>query len=99
MMMPNLHSSDSFEQPGQRFYFHLHNQIGFVPDGEGRWLRDLAEAREQARREIRSIVSEEAKEGMIDLTGRLEIAGESGDIVDVMGFAEAVELRIEPAAA
>ena len=98
-MTPNLHSSGSSEQSARRFYFHLHNRVGFVPDQEGRQLRDLDEAREQARREIRSIVSEEAKEGMIDLTGRLEIAGESGEIVDVMGFAEAIELRIGAAAA
>jgi hypothetical protein len=83
----------------QHFYFHLYNHVGFVRDHEGQQLPDLDQAREQARREIRSIVSEEAKEGVIDLTGRVEIAGGAGEILEVVLFAQAVELRTEREAA
>jgi hypothetical protein len=79
----------------QHFYFHLHNSLGIVPDEEGKLLPDIDQAREQARLEIRSILSEEAKEGVIDLTGRVEIAGDGGDILAVVPFAQAVELRTE----
>ena len=83
----------------QHYYFHLHNSIGFVPDQEGKLCPDLKEAREQAVRDIRSIISEEAKEGVIDLNGRIEIAGTDGEILRVVQFAQAFELRTLPGSA
>lgn len=43
--------------------------------------------------------SEEAKGGMIDLNGRVEIASENGLVLDVVTFSQAVKLRLEGAAA
>ena len=83
----------------QHYYFHLHNRIGFVPDREGKPCPDLDEAREQAVRDIRSIISEEAKEGVIDLNGRIDIAGGDGNVLGVVQFAQAVELRTVPGSA
>ena len=83
----------------QHYYFHLHNRIGFVPDQEGKPCPDLDEARAQAVRDIRSIISEEAKEGVIDLNGRIEIASGDGDVVAVVQFPQAFELRTVPGSA
>lgn len=43
---------------------------------------------------FRSIVGEDAKQGLIDLAGRIEIMSETGDLLDVIPFAEAVEVRL-----
>lgn len=71
-----------------RFYLHVHNRIGFVTDEEGQDLRDVQAAREVAITSIRSIVAEEAQQGVIDLTGRVEIA-DGGRVVAVVPFREA----------
>lgn len=77
-----------------RFYFQLYNNVGFVPDQQGQLLPDLDSARQQAIGSIRSMVSEDAKQGVVDLGGRIEIMSESGDLLDVIRFAEAVEVRL-----
>jgi hypothetical protein len=78
-----------------RFYLHLYNRIGAVPDEEGEDLPDLSEARESAFEAIRDIVSEEARHGTIDLRGRIEIAGEGSNLLAVVPFSEAVEVHLE----
>lgn len=75
------------------FYFHVSNSIGWVRDEEGRALPDLETAREQAREDVRSIISDEAKRGVVDLRGRVEIADASGNVVAVVPFRDAVEVR------
>lgn len=77
------------------FYFHLYNQIGFVPDEEGEDLPDLATAKSRAIENIRSILAGEIGEGRVDLRGRIEIAREDGAIVASVRFAEALELYQE----
>ena len=72
-----------------RFHLHVHNRIGFVPDEEGQELHDVQAAREVAIASIRSIVAEEAQEGVIDLTGRVEIAEHGDGVVAVVPFREA----------
>ncbi len=77
-----------------RFFLHLFNQIGAVPDDEGTEVPDIATARHLAVQSVRDILSEEAKHGVIDLGGRIEIADEGGATLDVVPFASAVELRL-----
>ena len=76
-----------------RFFFHLRDETGFVQDEEGREFASLGEARTHALEGIRSIVSEDAKYGRIDLTGELEVADESGAALLKVGFGEAVEVH------
>lgn len=78
-----------------RFYLHLYNRIGFVRDEEGEELPDIAAACEQALQGIRSVLSEEARAGIIDLRGRIEITGAGGELLAVVPFREAVELLME----
>ncbi len=78
-----------------RFYLHLYNDLGAVPDEEGEVLADLDDARERALKAIRDILSEEAKQGRIDLRGRIEISGDDRRPLAVVPFAEAIELHLD----
>lgn len=78
-----------------RFYFHLHNQIGEVPDEEGEDLPDLAAARARAIENIRSIMAGEIAEGRLDLRGSIDIADSGGAVVATVRFPEAVELHTD----
>ena len=75
-----------------RFFFHIRNGNGFTEDEEGQELADRGDAEKVAVRSARFLLAEEAREGEIDLRGRLEVVDESGgDVVtvpfaDVLGF-------------
>ena len=77
-----------------RFHLHLYNGEGHVPDEQGVELADLATARHLAVDGIRSIISSEAREGNVDLRGRIEIAEPSGAVLAVVSFADAIRLRL-----
>jgi curved DNA-binding protein CbpA len=76
-----------------RYYLHLFNRAGPVRDEEGTDVPDLAAARFQALQAVRDIVSEEAKKGVVDLHGRIEIADELGSTLHVLPFTDAIEVR------
>lgn len=77
----------------QHYFFHLHNGHGATPDPTGRYFRSLEEARIEALRDIRSIVSDEAREGLLDLRGRIDITiGET--VVRTVRFPEAFDLKL-----
>jgi len=77
----------------RRFFFHIHNGIGFVPDKEGVVLAHLDAARDQAIASIRSILAEEIMaSGLIDLGGWIDIVDQDGTVTAVR-FGEAVEVR------
>jgi hypothetical protein len=78
-----------------RFYLNIRNGIGFVEDPEGLELPDLATARARAIDGVRSLLSEEARNGQLDLTGSIEIADRDGTILLIIPFAEALELRLD----
>jgi hypothetical protein len=75
-----------------RYRFNIHNGIGFVEDEEGRDLPDLAAARAEAVKGIRSILTEDVDQGHIDLCGRIEVVDDSGQSVLVIPFEEAVRI-------
>jgi hypothetical protein len=81
-----------------RYFFQIHNGTGLTEDQEGRELPDLAAARAEAVSGIRSIVSEEALEGQLDLEGRIEIRDGSERTLLVVGFAEAFKISPRPSA-
>jgi hypothetical protein len=78
-----------------RFYLHIRNGGGFSEDLEGLELPDLEAARLQAIDGIRSVLSEEARHGQIDLAGSIEIVDGDGNILLVVPFNEAVTLRVD----
>lgn len=75
------------------YHFHLQNGGGFVEDEEGRELSGLEAAREEAVKDIRSIISEEVRQGVVDLRGRLEVTDGDGAPVLTVAFSEAVEIK------
>jgi hypothetical protein len=77
-----------------RYYLNLRNGGGYVEDPEGLELPDLAAARLHAIEGIRSVLSEEARRGEIDLRGSIEIADRHGNILLVLPFSDAVNLRL-----
>jgi hypothetical protein len=77
-----------------RYYLNLRNGGGYVEDLEGQELPDLAAARLHAIDGIRSVLSEEARRGEIDLRGSIEIADTHGNILLVLPFSDAVNLRL-----
>ena len=77
-----------------RYYFHLWNGIGSVPDEEGEEIHDLLAARFRAIENIRSILKGDIDEGLIDLTGHIDIADEAGAVLERVHFAQAVVLRL-----
>jgi hypothetical protein len=74
------------------YYLHQRNEM-YVRDEEGEDFADLDEARKQAVIGARSILSEEVKAGSLDLRGVIEIADDSGIIVEVVPYRDAVKVR------
>lgn len=77
-----------------RYYFHIYNGHGETRDHEGVEIALRADARGMAVDSIRSIVSEEARDGLIDLTGRIDVVDQQGDLVFKTEFVEAFNLRL-----
>ncbi len=81
-----------------RYRFHLWNRIGPVRDDEGKELPDLEAARAEAIASIRSLLSDEVKQGRLDLRGRIEITDGDDEVQAVVAFTEALDLHLEPSA-
>lgn len=77
-----------------RYYFHVHNGHGDTPDHEGVEVAEQALARTMAIDSIRSIVADEAREGLIDLTGHIQVVDQQGEVVFTTQFPEAFTLRL-----
>ncbi|PKP97687.1 MAG: hypothetical protein CVT76_03975 [Alphaproteobacteria bacterium HGW-Alphaproteobacteria-15] len=78
----------------QRFMFNVFNRTGHSIDEEGAVLAGVDVARRKALESIRSIISAEACQGMIDLVGYIEVLDDSGHRVLKVAFAEAFELHL-----
>jgi hypothetical protein len=62
-----------------RYLFHADNGAGYVEDGEGRDLPDLAAARREALKSAGEIIAEELAQGRTDIRLIIYIAAESGE--------------------
>jgi hypothetical protein len=80
-----------------RYFFHVYNGQGLTRDDEGIDLADQAAALRMAMDSIRSIISEEARKGVIDLDGRIEVTDESASTLDSVVFVDAFTLRMPTA--
>jgi hypothetical protein len=74
------------------YFFHLYNDIVSM-DEEGVDLPDLEAARANGIREAREMMLETVAEGRINLSHRIDIADESGAVVDSVAFGEAVTVE------
>lgn len=75
-----------------RFFFHIEDGDRF-PDDEGAVLPDAMAARRVALVGAREIIAEDLKQGKgLSLDDRIEVQDESGRIVVIVTFREAVGL-------
>jgi hypothetical protein len=82
-----------------RYYFDVSNGQGFTPDEEGIDLQDQAAAVHMAMDSIRSIISEEARKGVLDLDGYIEVRDGGADALARIAFPEAFAMRLPKAEA
>ena len=80
-----------------RYFFHLIEGDHRVPDEEGATLDGPEAARRFALTGAQSIISEGAKQGLIDLDGRMEVTDGTGEPVLEVRFDEAVRFKPAPA--
>lgn len=80
-----------------RFFFHVFNGNGHTGDEEGLDLEDQSAARRIAIDSIRSMIAEEARQGVIDLSGRIEVKDAVNNSLFGVAFPEAFELRVPDA--
>jgi hypothetical protein len=77
------------------FYLHIRNGGGYDEDPEGQELPDLDAARLAAIDGVRSVLSEELRQGQVDLNGAIEIADDDGNILLIVPFRDAVQLKLD----
>jgi hypothetical protein len=77
-----------------RFFFHIQNGHGPVPDETGTDLPDQSAARNLAIDSIRSMIAEDARRGVIDLSGRIDIKDKAENLLIEIRYAEAFKLRL-----
>jgi hypothetical protein len=75
-----------------RYYFHVCNGTGFTEDEEGQDLPDREAARAEAIRNARSIMAADVQRGMLDLSSFIEIEDVDHQLIQTLGFQEAVDL-------
>ncbi|HTU11915.1 MAG TPA: hypothetical protein VMG08_13575 [Allosphingosinicella sp.] len=79
------------------YLFDLVNGNGLTADTEGRDLPDDAAARDEALKDIRSILSEEVLRGHLDLDGRIEVRDRARALLFTVAFADAVLIERQSA--
>lgn len=77
-----------------RFFFHIHNGHGLTSDDVGTDLASQSAAQALAIDSIRSMISEDARKGLIDLTGRIHVNDGADNLLVAVGYAEAFDLRL-----
>lgn len=82
-----------------RFFFDVSNGQGFTPDDEGVDLQDQAAALHMATDSIRSIISEEARKGVLDLDGYVEVRNGNAESLARIAFPDAFTVRMPGPAA
>ena len=75
-----------------RYYFHLRDGSERLLDPQGVAIDDPAQIAGLALREARSLISQEALQGEINLGQRIEIEDENGVLVHSLRFADAVRI-------
>jgi hypothetical protein len=77
-----------------RYYFHLCERTGSLPDHEGEEIANLDAARDIALKNARALIAADARHGVVDLTQRIEVRTAAGEVVHVLSFRDAVQLIV-----
>ena len=75
------------------YHFNIRNGFGFAADEEGLDLSSEKDALVQAVRGARSLLSAEVLEGMLDLSGQIEVTDEQNDEVMTVRFRDVVSVH------
>ena len=75
-----------------RYFFHLRDGSDHLPDLEGRELPGLDEVRQVALTCARDTLSQELKDGRLDLAYRIDVEDAQGMIVHTLPLREAFEV-------
>ena len=75
------------------YHFNIRNSFGFAADEEGLDLSSEKDARMQAIRGARSLMSAEVLEGRLDLNGQIEVTDEQNGEVMTIRFSDVVHVH------
>jgi Domain of unknown function (DUF6894) len=75
------------------YHFNIRNGFGFAADEEGLDLSSEKDARVQAIRGARSLMSADVLEGRLDLNGQIEVTDEQNDEVMTIRFRDVVSVH------
>jgi hypothetical protein len=74
-----------------RFYFHLYNNVVSCDD-EGKDFPNPGAARQQALSYARDMAAVSVREGHLDLSHRIDVTDQDGDLVMSLPFREAIHI-------
>lgn len=80
-----------------RFFFNVYNGHGDTLDEAGTDMANQTAAHGLAVDSIRSMIAEDARRGVLDLLGRIEVVDDQDNLLVTITFPEAFELRMPPA--
>jgi hypothetical protein len=75
-----------------RYYYHLYNDITAI-DEEGQEHPNLAVAHQRAIAIAREMAAEAVRNGHLVLHHRIELADESGSVLETVNFRDVVEIE------
>lgn len=75
-----------------RYHFNVYNEVAAL-DQDGLEFENLAEAREDAILNLRSLAAEMVMQGCLSLKDRIEITDGSGCMLQTVTMAEAVKAK------
>lgn len=73
------------------FHFHVLNDID-APDSEGQELANLAVAHLKAIDYARDLASASVRQGRLDLTHRIDVEDDAGQVLLTVTFGDAIDL-------
>ena len=76
-----------------RYHFNIRNGRGLTPDEEGLDLSSDGDARWQAIRGARSLMSADVLDGTLDLGGQIEVTDDRNDTVMTVRFRDVVAVH------
>lgn len=75
-----------------KFYFVVHDVAGVAADDDGAELADFEAACRHATAGARSIMSDGVRDGMLDLSGFIEIEDQDRVVLDRVNFRDALKI-------
>jgi hypothetical protein len=78
-----------------RYFFHICNGSGFIEDDEGQELDSDDVARNIAMASARDVMSNDIRDGQLDLASFIEVEDDEGKLLFTLTFVEAVNIKSE----